>query len=97
MSARKTFGGFQDCSPGWTNANKPKDNSEQGLLRTILNGTFFTSDHQGYRAPGDTEACPFCGLQDNQLHRHCPKNIKNNATINIQPWVDSKTCSLRSI
>lgn len=87
MSARKTFGGFHTCSPGLTNENKPRDCSELGLLRTILNGTFFTSDHQRYRAPGETEACPFCGLPDNQKHRQweckelenvrdCPKEVR---------------------
>ena len=95
MSTRKTFGGLPECSPGLTNSNKPKDNSEKGLLQTILNGTFFTSEHQKYRAPGEHENCPFCGLPDNQKHRHwdcpelenvrdCPPNIKQRI-LEMQP------------
>ncbi len=42
----------------------------QGLLRILLNGTFFTRDklhHNGYHP---NKNCPFCGSVDGVYHRH---------------------------
>ena len=43
---------------------------DQGILRTALNGTFFTADHLKY-LPGEmSQQCPFCSQPDSQTHRH---------------------------
>ena len=70
LSKRKTFKGLWKCNPALTKRGWPKDRIDQGVLRTALNGTFFTADHLKY-LPGElSQQCPFCGQPDSQLHRH---------------------------
>ena len=74
MSSRKTFKGLWKCNPGLTKRGWPKNRIDQGILRTALNGTFFTADHLKY-LPGElSQQCPFCKEPDSQRHRHwiCP-------------------------
>lgn len=70
MSTRKTFHGLWKCNPALTKRGWPQNKIDQGILRTALNGTFFTADHMKY-LPGDqSQMCPFCSQPDSQMHRH---------------------------
>ena len=70
MSSRKTFRGLWKCNPALTKRGWPKNRMDQGILRTALNGTFFTADHLKY-LPGElSQQCPFCQQPDSQTHRH---------------------------
>ena len=58
----------------------------QGLLRIVFNGTFFTRDklhHNGYHPNKD---CPFCGSTDGVYHRHweCPHFLDLHSQIPSQ-------------
>ena len=79
VSERKTMQGMQWMSPLLTMPTmKTLDPESQALLRTSLNGTFFTADRQRhytkFKDSPDADACKFCGQKDSQLHRHweCP-------------------------
>ena len=52
----------------------PVDPAERSLLRTVMNGTFYTADHLPKRDANLSGACPFCGEDDSVLNRnwHCP-------------------------
>ena len=56
--------------PGFTLENfRAYNPHQQGLLRKILNGTFFTADSQVHNDKAHTLTCKFCGQQDSQFHR----------------------------
>ena len=70
LSARKTFQGMEWACPQLTLEkvrSLPID--RQGLLRTALNGTFFTADTQTHNARAHTTECKYCGSSDSQFHR----------------------------
>ena len=70
-SERKTVKGLHWPSAALTVANlHTKSAEDQAILRTCLNGTFFTADRMEHR-PGDQSVlCPFCSAEDSQSHRH---------------------------
>ena len=70
MAQRKTFGGLEKCSVYLTRARWPSSPIEAGILRTALNGTFYTADHLKYIRKEDSALCPFCSLPDSKRHRH---------------------------
>eukprot|EP00438_Fugacium_kawagutii_P022236 Skav229660 [mRNA] locus=scaffold1030:63779:64654:- [translate_table: standard] len=47
---------------------------DQGLLRVVLNGTFFTRDKQYHSGHFAAKTCPWCPSEDSIWHRHweCP-------------------------
>ena len=47
---------------------------EQAILRTCLNGSFYTADKYFAQGKAETPACAFCHQPDSQEHRHwhCP-------------------------
>eukprot|EP00435_Cladocopium_sp_Y103_P073065 s548_g42.t1 len=73
--ARQTFKGAAYMHPGITVAGMAKMEPEQkAIMRTALNGTFFTADHLVHRNEEHDGRCRFCQQPDSQLHRHwhCP-------------------------
>ena len=73
--ARKTFAGAPYMHPGLTTTQMKRHEAEQqALLRTALNGTFFTADHLVHRNEEHDGRCRFCQQPDSQIHRHwkCP-------------------------
>eukprot|EP00435_Cladocopium_sp_Y103_P040580 s870_g11.t1 len=75
VQTRDTFEGAPFMHPGITTAKMQSHPPEvQALLRTTLNGTFFTADHLVHRDPTASDMCRFCGAKDSQVHRHwqCP-------------------------
>ncbi len=75
VANRDGFQGMEFASPSltlpqgmWT------DPEDGGLLRTILNGTFFTRDKQYSCGTVPSILCPFCNSPDSIVHRHysCP-------------------------
>ena len=70
MSKRKTFGGLEKCSPYLTRHRWPTSPIEAGVLRTCLNGTFYTADHLKYVKKEESALCPFCAAPDSRKHRH---------------------------
>lgn len=69
-STRQTFAGLSECCAAFTiegMTNQPRD---RAVLRSALNGTFFTADHLKHRdTPGDTR-CKMCHQQDSLFHRY---------------------------
>ena len=75
VQQRKTFQGAPFMHPGITTARMHMLPPEsQALLRTTLNGTFFTADRLAKRDPTASSKCRFCQEEDSQTHRHwlCP-------------------------
>ena len=79
VASRKTFAGMERMSPILTTPSlKTLEPESKALLRTCLNGTFFTADrqqhHERNRDQPDADKCKFCGEPDSQVHRHwrCP-------------------------
>lgn len=75
VQTRKTFRGAVYMHPGLTTAKMQSLSPEsQAVLRTTLNGTFFTADHLAKRDPNESSLCRFCQQEDSQVHRHweCP-------------------------
>lgn len=89
VSHRKTMKDLHLTSPWLTTQNWPTDACEQGLLRTALNGTFYTNERQRHVANDTQPKCVFCGGDDSQVHRHwectileparqeCPEHLRN--------------------
>ena len=68
---RQTFAGIQWTSSYLTTCDFHKHAAEdQALLRTSLNGTFFTADRTKHRSDTPDIRCKFCGKDDSQVHRH---------------------------
>ena len=75
LSQRKTFLGIQWTCPELTMSGTKHFAAEDlALLRTCLNGTFFTADRKKHQSPDANLSCVFCGEKDSQVHRHwcCP-------------------------
>eukprot|EP00435_Cladocopium_sp_Y103_P015856 s1818_g3.t3 len=75
IQQRNTFKGAPFVHPGLTTAKMQMYPPEaQALLRTALNGTFFTADRLAKRDENASSLCRFCHAEDSQLHRHwlCP-------------------------
>ena len=71
VQQRKTFKGSAFMHPGLTvSCLKKWEPEKQALLRTALNGTFFTADHLKHRQEEQSSKCKFCGAEDSQIHRH---------------------------
>eukprot|EP00435_Cladocopium_sp_Y103_P076071 s49_g75.t1 len=70
ISCRKTFTGMQHCHATLSTRKSPTDSVERGLLRTVMNGTFYTADHLPHRDASLTDQCPFCGQPDSASHRN---------------------------
>eukprot|EP00435_Cladocopium_sp_Y103_P023516 s1323_g5.t1 len=69
-SMRHTFVGLAECDAGFTNENLPGHPRDRAIMRSAMNGTFFTADHLKHReAPGDTR-CRFCLQPDSLFHRN---------------------------
>lgn len=71
LCTRDEFTGMQYVDRELTMQTIESHSAEnQGLLRILFNGTFFTRDklhHNGYHP---TKDCPFCGCTDGVYHRH---------------------------
>ena len=70
VSQRKSFEGLWKCSPAMTHQSWPEQPGDRSLLRTCLNGTFYTADHLRFRPEYEAKQCPFCGQEDSRRHRH---------------------------
>ena len=75
ISSRHTFQGMDQVD--WEASHAKSDDwtaEEAGILRTTMNGTFYTRDAQKHMGHSPSTLCPFCAGQDSLLHRHwhCP-------------------------
>eukprot|EP00435_Cladocopium_sp_Y103_P042393 s1318_g11.t1 len=69
-STRQTFAGLAMCDAAFTGETLPNQPLDRAIMRSALNGTFFTADHLKHRdTPGDTR-CRFCQQEDSLFHRH---------------------------
>lgn len=61
LSTRDTFGGLANVDRTFTMAEKRNWTDEQSaIMRTALNGTFFTRDKQIHSGKIDTKKCQWC-------------------------------------
>ena len=75
VSHREGFQGLENFSPQLTVGYDQWDSESIGLLRVVLNGSFFTRDKQYSTGKVPSVVCPFCfGCEDSIVHRHfgCP-------------------------
>ncbi len=71
VAVREGYQGMEFVSPTLTLPQGMLMESEDGgLLRTVLNGTFFTRDKQFACGTVPTVLCPFCQSPDSIMHRH---------------------------
>ena len=76
IATREGFHGMSFVSPALTiPSTGALDGEANGLLRTVLNGTFFTRDKQYACGTVPSTLCPFCRQEDSIEHRHysCPR------------------------
>ena len=74
-ATRKTMQGLQSMNPALTVEQLLHwPDEDQALLRTCLNGTFFTADRRKHHHDNPSTDCRYCGVPDSQWHRHweCP-------------------------
>ena len=91
IAARKTFAGMQATHAKLTTRKLPTDSAEYSLLRTCLNGTFYTADHLHKRDENVSAACPFCGEDDSVTHRNWECRALEDARVEVP-----LTCVIRS-
>ena len=75
VSVRHTFQGIDNVDWDASHAKANDWTSEEsGILRSTMNGTFYTRDAQKHMGHSPSTQCPFCDGQDSLLHRHweCP-------------------------
>eukprot|EP00438_Fugacium_kawagutii_P013170 Skav223276 [mRNA] locus=scaffold3424:235852:240345:+ [translate_table: standard] len=71
LQHRKSFGGITFASPYLTTRHLSQlAPADQALLRTALNGTFFTNDVLCHVTSNIGDKCDYCGEPDSQFHRH---------------------------
>ena len=71
VACREGFQGMEFVSTSLTlPQGMPTDQESGGLLRTVLNGTFFTRDKQYSCGTVASTRCPFCQATDGIIHRH---------------------------
>ena len=68
-STRKTFLGMDQAHARFTCEQLPPAPRDLALLRTCLNGTFFTADHLKHRDPDADTNCHLCGQPNSVFHR----------------------------
>lgn len=83
VSTRAGFHGMECVNPNLTCHQLSKLNPEdEGLMRVVLNGTFFTRDKVHATGRVFSKQCPFCEEEDSLIHRHfsCPhfQSLRNN-------------------
>ena len=84
-AVRKTLRGLNQTCPVLTVSGMQKwSPEEQALLRTSLNGTFFTYDYFAKQKRENNANCRHCNAPDSQMHRHweCPafQNCRSHLT-----------------
>lgn len=71
MASRAEFAVLHNVDVHATFANWDKYNfNEQGIMRALLNGTFFTRDKLFHSGKFVSKQCPFCTAEDSTMHRH---------------------------
>ena len=89
LTKRKTFQGIEWASPKFTLEKAAAYSStKMGLLRRVLNGTFFTADTQAHNHKAHTLQCKFCGDPDSQHHRFW--ECKQFDKVRPNPWLTAK-------
>ena len=70
VSSRKTFEGMHTTNARLTMESDTKQPRDRAIMRSALNGTFFTANHLRHQAdPADT-GCKLCGQPDSLFHRN---------------------------
>ena len=75
VAVREGFAGLEHCDFSLsTGAFSQHDFEHQGLLRTVMNGSFFTRNKQLASGNFVDSSCPWCECIDSIRHRHweCP-------------------------
>eukprot|EP00438_Fugacium_kawagutii_P004951 Skav216523 [mRNA] locus=scaffold4485:225672:227267:- [translate_table: standard] len=75
LDQRDTFAGLKNVDRSFSMEDKANWTDEKSsILRTAMNGTFFTRDKQFHSGKFATKTCPWCDAEDNMLHRYweCP-------------------------
>lgn len=71
MASRDNFAGLAQVDRQFTMAEQKNWSDEQSaIMRTALNGTFFTRDKQIHSGHFDTKTCPWCQSEDSIYHRY---------------------------
>ena len=71
VATRRTYEGLQHVDvPVSHELSRELDPTHAGLLRTAMNGTFFTRDAQVHSGLAPDKTCPFCDHEDGLKHRH---------------------------
>ena len=71
VSTREGFSGLERCDFASSVADFSRlDFEHQGLLRTVMNGTFFTRNKQLASGNFVDSSCPWCECTDSIRHRH---------------------------
>ena len=73
-STRKTFAGMEHIHARFSTENFPAQPRDAALLRTAMNGAFFTGEHLKQRDPDATGNCQLCWEFEDVFHRQwtCP-------------------------
>ena len=101
VSTRAGFQGMEFANPFLTCHQLTKLNPEdEGLLRVVLNGTFFTRDKIHATGRVFSKGCPFCSEEDSLIHRHysCPffQTLRNNVSTEVfQTLHDMPDCTIQ--
>eukprot|EP00438_Fugacium_kawagutii_P016980 Skav202416 [mRNA] locus=scaffold1370:238535:240418:- [translate_table: standard] len=71
MTDRSTFAGLHEAHRDFTMQDQRNWSDEQSaIMRTAMNGTFFTRDKQIHSGKVDSKQCPWCAHQDSLFHRY---------------------------
>lgn len=94
VAVREGFAGLEWCDFALsTEAISKLDFEHQGLLRTVMNGSFFTRNKQLASGNFVDSSCPWCDSVDSIRHRHweCPffQDVRGNFPLQSFTRLDS--------
>lgn len=69
MQERKDFAGLGKVDAELSRSSAANTGEERGILRSVMNGTFFTRDKQIHTGKIPSKECPFCHQEDSLQHR----------------------------
>eukprot|EP00438_Fugacium_kawagutii_P028493 Skav203238 [mRNA] locus=scaffold2746:152563:162464:+ [translate_table: standard] len=69
LASRKDFSGLSGVDAPTTQQLLHHVKEDEGLMRTSLNGTFYTMDKLVHATQAETDQCPFCQMPDSLQHR----------------------------
>ena len=94
IQERKDFGGLGQVDGDLSRIQWGNTQEEKGILRSVMNGTFYTRDKQIHAGKVPSKTCPFCSQEDSLQHRiwHCSafEDLRMSMPHHVRSFLDQQ-------